>query len=153
GGTRNAATMSRTITATTRMIAVRFRFEAGAATVAGLPAAGAMPSGGDSWAAGLGTRSTLERGGPPRGTSVFDPGQEPGDQSIDDQGTGREPAEQPSEEEERGPQPELFVDPVTCQRTAQCRDQEHDPDLGEQGEVRAGSSGFDHGRPDKARGV
>jgi hypothetical protein len=49
------------MTATTRMIAVRFRLDVGAGAVAGLAGGVAVPSGGDSWAAGLGTRFSLDK--------------------------------------------------------------------------------------------
>src|SRR5437016_1308347 len=113
-----------TMTATIRMIAFRRRFEdrviSGALGVDWAAVSLASSGPGVCGVAGPSARVSLDKLAPhsrrdrqPRRSSVFDACQEPVDQPGDDQAAGGESAEEPTDQEERGSECQLLVDPVT----------------------------------------
>jgi len=84
--------------------------------------------------------------------TLLKPGQEPGDEPVDGPRRRGQPDEK-ADQDEDGQRPQLLVDPVPDKAASQGRDQDDQPDFGEQGEIRSALPGLDHGRPDKAPGV
>src|SRR4249920_1142321 len=134
--------MSRAMTATTtrpRLRSVRRRPAASATLGPSVPAVAATCSL-DMLPPHTGARQACRAlAAPDRAVrpSVFEPGQEPGDQPVDPDGTDRGAAQE-ADDHENGDGPQLLVDPVPRKCTNQRGDQQKDADLREQGEIGSG---------------
>src|SRR6266508_1907418 len=162
GGMRKKARTSRTMTAiTSHTMLIRGRPLSPPVPVSPAAGGGAASVGPVAAPRSLDTlRSThMSAAVPPRSPrsvrrrlDSIEPGEEPHDQLVHGPGPHRG-AEQEARDGEDREGPKLVVDPVAPEGANQGGNQEDDPDLGEEGEIRSRLTGLDHGLPDKAAGV